>query len=89
MKIVGCDLHTHYQQIAMLDEETGELIERRLAGGPFKPSFGLSGASSRRAEAFPQLVCAFAPSTPTQPGEALPHVNSLSTQPPHNTVTLH
>jgi len=30
MKIVGCDLHTRYQQIAMLDEETGELIERRL-----------------------------------------------------------
>jgi len=25
MKIVGCDLHTRYQQIAMLDEETGAL----------------------------------------------------------------
>lgn len=35
MKIVGCDLHTRYQQIAMLDKETGELTERRLehAGG--------------------------------------------------------
>ena len=30
MKIVGCDLHTRYQQIAMLDTETGELVERRL-----------------------------------------------------------
>jgi transposase len=30
MKIVGCDLHTRYQQVAMLDPETGELIERRL-----------------------------------------------------------
>src|SRR5258706_7598336 len=30
MKIVGCDLHKRYQQIAMLDQETGELIERRL-----------------------------------------------------------
>ena len=30
MKIVGCDLHTRYQQIAVLDSETGELIERRL-----------------------------------------------------------
>ena len=30
MKIAGCDLHTRYQQIAMLDQETGELIERRL-----------------------------------------------------------
>jgi len=26
MKIVGCDLHTRYQQIAMLDAETGELV---------------------------------------------------------------
>jgi hypothetical protein len=30
MKIVGCDLHTRYQQVAMLDAETGELVERRL-----------------------------------------------------------
>ena len=30
MKIIGCDLHTRYQQVAMLDEETGELKERRL-----------------------------------------------------------
>ena len=29
MKIVGCDVHTRYQKIAMLDTETGELIERR------------------------------------------------------------
>lgn len=30
MKIIGCDFHTRYQQVAMLDDETGELIERRL-----------------------------------------------------------
>jgi hypothetical protein len=30
MKIVGCDLHTRYQQIAMRDDETGESVERRL-----------------------------------------------------------
>src|SRR3974390_1229859 len=30
MQIVGCDLHTRYQQIAMLDTESGELMERRL-----------------------------------------------------------
>jgi hypothetical protein len=30
MIIIGCDFHTRYQQIAMLDESTGELIERRL-----------------------------------------------------------
>ena len=33
MKIIGCALHTRYQQIAMLDQETGELIERRLEHG--------------------------------------------------------
>ncbi|HEV2687254.1 MAG TPA: IS110 family transposase [Bryobacteraceae bacterium] len=35
MKIIGCDFHPSYQQIAMVDEETGELTERRLlhAGG--------------------------------------------------------
>lgn len=30
MMIIGCDLHTRYQQIAMVDTETGELVERRL-----------------------------------------------------------
>jgi transposase len=30
MRIIGCDFHTRYQQIAMLDDSTGELIERRL-----------------------------------------------------------
>jgi transposase len=30
MKIIGCDFHPSYQQIAMVDTETGELWERRL-----------------------------------------------------------
>jgi transposase len=30
MKIIGCDFHTRYQQIAMMDESTGELVEWRL-----------------------------------------------------------
>lgn len=30
MKIIGCDFHTRQQQIAMLDTDTGELVERRL-----------------------------------------------------------
>ena len=31
MLIIGCDIHTHYQQIAMAKEETSEsLVERRL-----------------------------------------------------------
>ena len=35
MKIVGCDLHTRYQQIAILDRETGELVARSLPGLAF------------------------------------------------------
>jgi len=30
MLIIGCDFHTRYQQIAMLNTETGELVEQRL-----------------------------------------------------------
>ena len=31
MWIIGCDLHTRYQQVAALDTTTGELLERRLS----------------------------------------------------------
>lgn len=30
MRIIGCDYHPRYQQIAMMDTATGELVERRL-----------------------------------------------------------
>ncbi|HEX2712097.1 MAG TPA: IS110 family transposase [Candidatus Acidoferrales bacterium] len=30
MLIIGCDFHTRFQQIAMVDTETGELTERRV-----------------------------------------------------------
>ncbi|MBI3664617.1 MAG: IS110 family transposase [Acidobacteria bacterium] len=30
MLIIGCDFHTRFQQIAMLDPQSGEVIERRL-----------------------------------------------------------
>lgn len=30
MLIIGCDFHTRFQQIAMMDPSTGEIIERRL-----------------------------------------------------------
>ena len=33
MMIIGCDLHTRFQQIAMLDTATGEIVERRLEHG--------------------------------------------------------
>jgi hypothetical protein len=51
MKIVGCDLHTRYQQIAMLDTETGELSERRLehANGEARAFYaGLRGVPRSR-----------------------------------------
>ena len=31
MKIIGVDLHTRQQTIAMLDDQTGELVERELS----------------------------------------------------------
>jgi len=33
MLIIGCDFHSRFQQVAMVDTETGELIERRLEHG--------------------------------------------------------
>src|SRR6516225_409333 len=30
MLIIGCDFHSRFQQISMVDTERGELIERRL-----------------------------------------------------------
>jgi transposase len=30
MVIIGCDFHTRFQQIAMLDTETGEVVEKKL-----------------------------------------------------------
>ena len=41
MMIIGCDFHTRYQQIALMDEATGELVERRLEPGA-RP-FGFKG----------------------------------------------
>jgi transposase len=31
MLIIGCDFHPGFQQVAMLDRETGEIVQRRLA----------------------------------------------------------
>jgi transposase len=33
MKIIGCDFHPSFQQIAMIDTETGEQVEARLSPG--------------------------------------------------------
>ena len=48
MKIVGCDLHTRYQQIAMLDTETGELTERRLEHANGEARAFYAAANERR-----------------------------------------
>jgi len=37
MKILGCDLHARQQSIALLDTETGELLERTLEHGIDQP----------------------------------------------------
>ena len=34
MMIIGCDLHTRFQQIAMLDTETGEDRRWKKPSGP-------------------------------------------------------
>jgi len=33
MPIIGCDFHSRFQQIAMLDPQTGEVIERLNSQG--------------------------------------------------------
>ena len=37
MLIIGCDFHTRFQQIAMMDSTTGELVERGLEHGTGEP----------------------------------------------------
>jgi len=37
MNIIGCDLHTRYQVVAWIDEETGEIRTRRLAHDKEEP----------------------------------------------------
>ena len=46
MEIVGCDLHTRYQQIAMLAANTGELSERRWPTIAFSLAIADSGSSA-------------------------------------------
>ncbi len=45
MKMIGCDYHPSYQQIAMLDEGSGELVGRKLSHPAQAEAFyrGLSG----------------------------------------------
>ncbi len=48
MKIIGCDFHPSFQQIAMVDTETGEYTERKLTAAEARPFYaGLQGAGDR------------------------------------------
>ncbi len=48
MNIIGCDFHSRFQQIAMLDTETGEIVERRLEheNGEARKFYGAKRLSS-------------------------------------------
>jgi hypothetical protein len=46
MTLVGCDLHSQTQQVAVLDTTTGEIFEHELAHDCFW-AFGVGGADSR------------------------------------------
>jgi len=51
MLIVGCDFHTRFQQIAMVDTTTGEILERQLehkTGGSPEVLRRTSGSSPHR-----------------------------------------
>ena len=49
MIIIGCDYHTRFQQIAMLDTETGEIVERRVehANGEAQQFYAALAAPAR------------------------------------------
>ena len=47
MKIIGCDFHPSFQQIAMVDTETGEYTERTLTPEEARQFYaGLPGPAS-------------------------------------------
>lgn len=39
MQIIGCDFHPSFQQIAMVDTETGEYAERKLKAVEAQPFY--------------------------------------------------
>ena len=63
MRIIGCDLHAAQQTIAMLDDDTGERIERTLkhegvGGSGFLRQPGATGGRGDRSDRFHGLVFA-------------------------------
>ena len=47
MIIIGCDLHTRSEQIAMLNTETGEVVEKRLDHAAGADACSVGSAISR------------------------------------------
>ena len=47
MMIIGCDFHPGFQQIACLDQETGEYEEPSGRGGSILPVIGRQGGGHR------------------------------------------
>ena len=61
MLIIGCDLHTRYQEIAMLDTATGEVVRRRLGhengeARTFYANLGGAGAGRDRGHRMHRVV---------------------------------
>jgi hypothetical protein len=44
MMIIGCDFHPRFQQVAFVDQDTGEFGERRVAPAPLKSPIHNEGA---------------------------------------------
>jgi hypothetical protein len=62
MMIIGCDLHTRYQQIAMLDTDRGELVE---GAGP--SLMFLARTSAKEAAPALPVLQSWAPRTQASP----------------------
>jgi hypothetical protein len=59
MLIIGCDFHSRFQQIAMVDPQTGQVIERQLEhenGEARKFYAGLTTPARVGMEVTPQLL---------------------------------
>ena len=64
MKIIGCDFHPSYQQIALVDTETGELWEGRLEheqGEARRFYQALEGQTVRVLSPIASILASFAP----------------------------
>ena len=64
MKIVGCDFHPSYQQVAILDTETGEVQEQKLIHASGEAEEGSRGAKVSKLMATELLLATLRVPTP-------------------------